>query len=636
MNIKKDDGSGMRFYSEFNSIGGDVSSSSSYDPSFVSSYNGEGGDSGEGGDVRSCDKYITKNEDLYIFDASTKIREIPGDEINRRIINNKFFGKSGNYYDVQKTIVSFLVEKYLPTNLDEIELVKTNIFQFTQDLYNKDIEIFNVSIKTKLQNDIDMFKSILTEFKKYVGDEVNVNKNKSKFFNFIIQQLNYNYLNDIDIVYPKNSLLRDIFESTDGITKIPSVKDQVINNRSAWGSNPYEEMNRMKPILKKYFSKRQSIRNSFITGQFTDLNINDPSLYDYYLDFNKTCKVTNPNCQTLISTNKDTLINFITLWQNLFSNVVFKMLNIKFDKLENTFDNTWNELNDFYKNIDLADAFVNDIDITINYIYNELQEIMKETSCRINYGKIVCEVRRNEGVMINNSLNDMREIIKKILVEKNKSSINISPMFIESCLSSYCTNDDCFLLESKSNVEITSDIFDVIKSELSSNNMRNLIIGVFCVLNLSRSANNPPPVPYIDINNIWFEINHNNLDTIFDENSRFFKQSMITLDKMKTFQDKIKEFLSSDIFINFNEVMYKIKSRQAIYDKESDKNIIITFLESIDKINAASAIGTLQFVDSISKFNTTQLICCEDNMSKYRQFINKYNFIDVIKSTKLV
>ena len=50
LNIKKDDGSGMRFYSEFNSIGGDVSSSSSYDPSFVSSYNGEGGDSGECGD----------------------------------------------------------------------------------------------------------------------------------------------------------------------------------------------------------------------------------------------------------------------------------------------------------------------------------------------------------------------------------------------------------------------------------------------------------------------------------------------------------------------------------------------------------------------------------------------------------
>ena len=86
-----------------------------------------------------------------------------------------------------------------------------------------------------------------------------------------------------------------------------------------------------------------------------------------------------------------------------------------------------------------------------DYIYNELKDIFKEIRCRMDWGKQVCEIRRNEGVMINNSLSDIRETIKSILIEKNKSSINISPTFIDACLSNYCINDNCFPLKSDNN-----------------------------------------------------------------------------------------------------------------------------------------------------------------------------------------
>jgi hypothetical protein len=58
-------------------------------------------------------------------------------------------------------------------------------------------------------------------------------------------------------------------------------------------------------------------------------------------------------------------------------------------------------------------------------------------------------------------------------------------------------------------------------------------------------------------------------------------------------------------------------------------------LEEINKLNAASTIGTLQYVDNISKFNTTELICSIDNIDDYNSFIKKYNFIDIVKGTRL-
>lgn len=334
------------------------------------------------------------------------------------------------------------------------------------------------------------------------------------------------------------------------------------------------------------------------------------------------------------------MTEFINKWRDLFSNPIFKTINVNIDNDKTIFEDTWNSLINFYSKPGEADDLLFNLKEIFTYIYNELKDIIQETSCRLNYGKKVCEVRRNEGIMINNSLNDIRETIKRILIEKNKSSINISPTFIEACLSNYCINDNCFPII-VDNKDIHSEIFDKIKEELGANfNFKDIIISVFCVLNLSRNTNNPPPVPYIDTNNIWYEINHVRTKDLFNKNSRFFKESFNLIENMKTFEDKIKEVLQNDAYINFNEIISKIKNNESerLYSEEdeSDKKKVIIFLEEIDKLNATTAIGTLQYVDTISKFNTTEMICSIDNIKDYNQFVNRYNFIDIVKGTKMI
>ena len=54
-------------------------------------------------------------------------------------------------------------------------------------------------------------------------------------------------------------------------------------------------------------------------------------------------------------------------------------------------------------------------------------------------------------------------------------------------------------------------------------------------------------------------------------------------------------------------------------------NIIInSFINLIDKFNAASAIGTLEFTDSLAKYYTTDIVCKPpDNLSDYIDILSK-------------
>jgi hypothetical protein len=599
-----------------------------------------------------CNEYITKNEDLYVFDKFTKIREKKGDNINKIIRDSRFYSKPGNYYEMQKNILIFISEKYLPDDEKEKISIQGDIFNFVKKLINKGVNVFDESSKNDLNNAIQIAEDIFAFFKSKnplkVNSEKETNQIKNDFFNYVMQKIEYSYLTDIDIIYPKGTILRDLADAKEGITKINSVQDEIKNNRDAWGSNPYEEMNKMKSILKKHFEKRKGLVNEFINGKVT--NFSDKILFDYYLNLNIKCKRSERKCQKLLRNKGENMSEFIEKWRKTFSNPIFKTINIKVDNTDtlptnvgdgrgSIFEDTWNSFIKFYENSGESDDFVFMLKEVINYIYYDLNDILKETLCRINYGRKICNIRRNEGVMINNSLKDIREMIKHILIEKNKSSINISPLFIEACLSNYCIDDNCFP-RLQTNTSISSSIFDKIKEELGNENaLKDIIMCIFCVINISKNANNPPPIPYIDINNILYELNHDYNKKLFDINSRFFKEAISLIDKLEKFKDKIDEILKSDIYINFKEVIYNIKDNQNMFidNNENDKLKIKIkiFLEEINKLNAASTIGTLQYVDNISKFNTTELICSIDNIDDYNSFIKKYNFIDIVKGTRL-
>ena len=142
--------------------------------------------------------------------------------------------------------------------------------------------------------------------------------------------------------------------------------------------------------------------------------------------------------------------------------------------------------------------------------YNRLQ---KE-----KVGDVVCTNRRVEGEYINDSLRELRDEIKHIMTIKNKDALSVMPNYIDICFDQYCPDHkDCFGFDS----QITKDtippeasasnasIMGAVREFLTDNKYgddekinKDILISIFCVFNISRMANNPPPVPYVDINKL--------------------------------------------------------------------------------------------------------------------------------------
>ena len=289
---------------------------------------------------------------------------------------------------------------------------------------------------------------------------------------------------------------------------------------------------------------------------------------------------------------------------------------------------------------------------------NNLLELVKdlqlETTCRQENSNVICENRREEGYFINDSLEKVREVIKKILYEKNKDSINITPNFINICLKNYCPrNSNCFnfdIFNTKKTASITgSVIFDEIYRELNKQTpgyaieqmYKDIIISIFCVFNISKGANNPPPTPYLDINKLkllfyYEDIVNDQLKTaeFIEEAKKIIsmiagefndKVNGLTTIKSKindntiydSFEKAVKEFASKDTNKQFKETYNRLY-----------KSNITEFIEMIDKNNSVSAIGTMEFLDQIAKFNTVKTLC----NSQDTDFIPEQLLIDFNKT----
>ena len=280
-----------------------------------------------------------------------------------------------------------------------------------------------------------------------------------------------------------------------------------------------------------------------------------------------------------------------------------------------------------------------------NAILEDIVTVLKNFKNRLTHGQEICKHRLYEGEFINNSLKEMREDIKNIFYEKQKDNIFISPDYVNLCLEKYCpTHSDCFNQDIQPNGQlIKSVIFNKIFNYLKTNQYfskeqtqelqttkfyQDILVSVFCVFNISPDANNPPPVPYIDINElkialkkiekqdmdakneliqnlkkIYYKIKGNSFDNTVYEN-----ENENTFDQSKT--SSIQQFIfnNKNIFDTVFSILTKIQQPGQDPIKQ-DIFYIKKFIESIDNNNAISAIGTLEFLDQISKYHTTQTIC---------------------------
>lgn len=235
---------------------------------------------------------------------------------------------------------------------------------------------------------------------------------------------------------------------------------------------------------------------------------------------------------------------------------------------------------------------------------------IRETIIYIKFIKNACDNRAIEGSFINKSLLDLSQDLMNIVNHKNKNNVYYIPNIVDKCFPSYCpTFNKCFSVEYQNNPSINSIITKTIAEKLGYKNANgiynlksffdNLEVAIFGVFNWSRIANNPPPVPYVDIN-IFSQM-------IFERDQVSFNMTKFKDELTKKINELIRTNVSpeaKDILESINDI---IKDRSSI-----DEDIAIQIrekLEHIDKTNSLTAIGTIEFIDRISKLNSISNSC---------------------------
>jgi len=261
---------------------------------------------------------------------------------------------------------------------------------------------------------------------------------------------------------------------------------------------------------------------------------------------------------------------------------------------------------EFYKHIDL---------------FKKVDEVISETIERIRYGKEICNERLVEGEYINNSLDTMRQTIKTILTEKHKASKALfsSPTFVDQCLKSYCpTGINCF--NTMSNTENANEnkddsLFDAINTDLMNVKdkhdvkgfKKDVVLCIFGVFNISRLADNPPKVPYIDINNLK--------RLFYNDNESIKNKAPHELENVKELLKKLPMITLDDIGKNIEEYFQaRRNSKPTVADL---RNKLEQIIKKIDLHNASSSIGTLETVNTIAMLGNVDTIC--DKKSIYHK-----------------
>ena len=293
------------------------------------------------------------------------------------------------------------------------------------------------------------------------------------------------------------------------------------------------------------------------------------------------------------------------------------------------FDNILELETNFIGQVKIANEnLINDIKMTNGYDktkveldslsikYDNLTAYIEKVHKVLTYIQTICNNRVIEGKYINDSLKLIRNTIRNMMIEKNADKIYYSPDYVDSCLDKYCpTGVNCFNIDSnnKTNI-IPSPIFKYIYELLQKDKnvdsysiqhfYKEIIISVFCVFNISMDANDPPPVRYIDINIL--KTTFEKL-TIQDDTKKELSK-MLSLVKMniESETDSKNDLGNAIVIINdIIDVLTRDITNKIYYITKYMKNLI----EEIDNYNAATVIGTLDFIDQIAKLNTIDNSC---------------------------
>jgi len=501
------------------------------------------------------------------------------------------------------------------------------------DKYNDEFKFMLKTAFTHIKNDLLVDSNLIGNNKIYYDKQINdvIEKCNQKG-----NQIVFDTVDNKDIVH-KDIVHKDIVH-----------KDIIVDNYEQYISNlklyiidylkknidkivkDIEDIKNYKNIIKKIFnvcniSSNNIINSSYINSQFTD---NDDRILfmgisgirygdDVYEIYDKIIKA------------KEGIKGNHGFINNIYENWV-KLLNMKQPDTQSI------SLKQYYNNVIMIPL--------IKEILNEQEKTLKDndtTNKKLTYGKGICEIRRKEGVFINSTLKDIRDIINYIIIEKNKYKMTISPPFVDECLNFYCNKDNCFKLDRKEiykqytsnlnnstididvlqNKPFQSLIFNVITEEIGHDIIK-LIISIFCVFNMSKKANNPPPIPYIDINGIKYDYNNQDYENLLNKLKIFtdISNDKNILNKFNNQENdgtmKISKILEDYVFKNMKKISEDPNINKDNLNNYSEyMNSIQNFITFMDNYNSSSAIGTLEFVDALSKYNTIRNMCEYKNLN---------------------
>jgi hypothetical protein len=282
------------------------------------------------------------------------------------------------------------------------------------------------------------------------------------------------------------------------------------------------------------------------------------------------------------------------------------------------------------------------------YVYSTMISI----KTRIANMKEICSHRVEEGKFINASLNSLRDNITTIMSIKHENVLFYSPHYIQECRSSYCPADmlECFHKPMRNipdpdggHSRIESDLIRWIYNRVNSTTenidiikqfYKDLVVSIFCVFNVSPYANNPPNVLYIDIQKLKHAhyVKRDYAETVKELNKLYnflmlgnHPGTLQKRGKLKPHEAMLLDTVDKTSILDKLTAIIKFIPKNTNF-MFNDFNIMTEqLIQNIDTHNAVTPIGTVEWIDSLTKLNTVETVCFDYKRSLISLYGTKPN-----------
>ncbi len=244
---------------------------------------------------------------------------------------------------------------------------------------------------------------------------------------------------------------------------------------------------------------------------------------------------------------------------------------------------------------------------------------MTNSQIREHLKGVMCDQRVKEGVFINRSLAQLRSFISAS-VRNNPMNRMRTPPFLDECVPLQCDPQYLHCIGQGSSHE-EEDGGPLARLIETSRREKNNTFCIFTVVNLSRDANNPPPIPYVDISPLltiqeaWQPL----IPTIILTT----RPTLSAIDSaIVKVQDQMKH-----VGLQGTLVEECTRLRELIRQGYDIPRYLEELIQQFISHNAITTIGTIEFTDAMAKYGATQITCSSpvtENASTFKEKRNRF------------